>query len=185
MAQRVFTAAVKCVTNLLISHLPSYTIRHAWYRHALGWYIGPNASIFMGQHIQIRNLQSNGRRVSIGASTVIEHGCLLSTIGGLVIGEHVRISPGVWLITQRFDADDPLDAEMYAPIVIDDYAWIGPRAMVTGGVTIGTGAVVQAGALATQDVEPHGIANGVPARVVSRRDLPRPPHALRQRPLLE
>jgi acetyltransferase-like isoleucine patch superfamily enzyme len=183
--QDALTAAIKWATNHLINKIPSYTFRHAWYRQALGWYIGPDASIFMGQRVWMRHARRNGRRVSIGANTVIEHGCQLSTVGGLVIGENAHISPGVWLVTQRFDVDDPLSANGYAPIVIDDYAWIGPRAIITGGVTIGTGAVVKAGALVTQNVEPNSIVSGVLARVIGKREARMASKPRRYRPLFE
>lgn len=183
--RRVISAAIKGATNHLINSIPSYTIRHAWYRYVLGWYIGPDASILLKQHIQIQNLRSNGRRVSIGAGSVIEQGCLLSTAGGLIIGEHVHISPGVWMVTLRFDSNDTDTAGTHAPIVIDDYAWVGPRAMITGGVTIGTGAVVQSGALATQDVEPNAVVSGVPAHVIGKRVLRKPSRTVRYRPLFE
>ncbi len=181
--QGVLTAAITYATNHLISAIPSYTVRHAWYRHVLGWYLGPNAAILMGQHVCIKSLQRDGRRVSIGAGTVIDHDCLLSTTGGLLIGENVWISAGVWLVTGSHEIDDPGFAEIYHPIVIDDHAWIGPRALVLGGVTIGRGAVVQAGALVTQDVLPRCMVGGVPAKPIGTRNLPKPAYTLNYHPL--
>jgi hypothetical protein len=46
-------AAIKYLTNHVITHIPSYTIRHVWYRRVLGWRIGPGASILLGQHVQM------------------------------------------------------------------------------------------------------------------------------------
>jgi maltose O-acetyltransferase len=178
-------AAIKCVTNYLIGRMPSYTVRHAWYRRVLGWYLGPNAAILRGQYVDIRSLRRNGKRVSIGAGTVIDHDCLLCTAGGLLIGQNVLISPGVWLLTESRDMNDAQFAETHQPIVIDDYAWIGPRAIILGGVTIGRGAIVQAGALVAQDLEPNSVAGGVPARVVGTRELRSPSYSLNYRPLFE
>lgn len=53
-----------------------------------------------------------------------------------------------------------------APIVIGDGAWIGQRAMILKGVTIGEGAVVAAGAVVTRDVPPRCIVGGVPAKII-------------------
>src|SRR5256885_10182731 len=144
--KQVLGAVVKYLTNYLIKHLPSYTLRHAWYRHVLGWYIGPKAAILMGQHVQMAGVRTSGKKVFIGKRTVINQGCLLYTTGGLVIGENVSISAGVWLVTGTHDMNDPLFPDRYMPIAIGNYAWIGTRATVLAGVTIGEGAVIMAGA---------------------------------------
>src|SRR6476660_1479194 len=96
-------AVIKYTTNDLISCIPSYTIRHAWYQHVLSWYLGPNAAVLMGQYVHGKNLRTNGKRVSIGAGTVIAHGRLLCAAGVLLIGENVYISPGVLLLTECRD----------------------------------------------------------------------------------
>lgn len=54
-------------------------------------------------------------------------------------------------------------------IVIGNDVWIGNRAIVMRGVTIGDGAVVGAGAVVTKNVEPYTIVGGVPAKVIRRR----------------
>jgi acetyltransferase-like isoleucine patch superfamily enzyme len=181
--QGIRAAAIEYLTNHLISWIPSYTVRHAWYRRVLSWYLGPNAAVLTGQSVHIGSQRRNGRRVSIGAGTVIDHDCLLYTVGGLLIGEQVYISPGVWLLTESRDMNHPQLAETHQPIVIDDYAWIGARAIILGGVTIGRGAVVQAGALVAQDLEPNTVASGVPARVVGLRELRGPSYSLNYHPL--
>ena len=47
--------------------------------------------------------------------------------------------------------------------------WIGSRVMVVGGVTIGDGAVIAAGAVVTKDVPPYAVVGGVPAKVIRYR----------------
>jgi acetyltransferase-like isoleucine patch superfamily enzyme len=74
-------------------------------------------------------------------------------------------------VTGLRDPDDPEFKTRYLPIVIDDFACIGARATILGGITIGTGAVVRAGSVVLEDVEPFAIVEGVPARVVGRRSL--------------
>jgi chloramphenicol O-acetyltransferase type B len=53
--------------------------------------------------------------------------------------------------------------------VIHDGAWIGMRAMIMPGVTIGEGAVVAANSVVTKDVEPYAIVGGNPAKVIKLR----------------
>ena len=55
------------------------------------------------------------------------------------------------------------------PIVIEDDVWIGARVTVLGGVTIGRGAIVAAGAVVTKNVAPYSIVAGVPAKPLKMR----------------
>ena len=54
-------------------------------------------------------------------------------------------------------------------VVIEDDVWIGTRAIILHGVTIGRGAIVGAGAVVTKSVPPYAIVGGVPARVIKFR----------------
>ena len=52
---------------------------------------------------------------------------------------------------------------------IGNDVWIGQRVMVMGGIKVGDGAVVGAGAIVTKDVPPYAIVAGVPARIIRYR----------------
>src|SRR5205814_260457 len=81
------------------------------------------------------------------------------TIGSeCAIADEVRIADGDY---HRID-----DRPLRAPVAIGDRVWIGLRAIVLKGVTIGDGAVVAASAVVTRDVPPATLVAGVPARVV-------------------
>ena len=54
-------------------------------------------------------------------------------------------------------------------VVMGHDVWVGARAIVLDGVTIGNGAVIAAGAVVTRDVAPYSIVGGVPARLIRRR----------------
>lgn len=54
-----------------------------------------------------------------------------------------------------------------APITIEDHVWIGAKATILKGVTLGKGSVVGAGSVVTKDVPPGAVAAGVPAAVVA------------------
>lgn len=59
--------------------------------------------------------------------------------------------------------------EIKSPIEVGHDCWIGQGVFIVGGVKIGTGAVVLAGAVVTKDVPPYSIVGGVPAKVVKYR----------------
>ncbi len=135
-------------------------------------------ALIMGQHVQMAGLRSSGKKVSIGKNTVINWDCMLYTTGGLIIGENVSIAAGVWLVTGTHDMNHPQFLDTYRPIVIGDYAWIGMRATILGGISIGEGAVVMAGAVVTHDVPPYAVVGGIPAKVIRQRELQAPSYAL-------
>lgn len=64
------------------------------------------------------------------------------------------------------------DAVTRGPVRIGHDVWIGAAALVLDGVTIGTGAVVAAGAVVTRDVPPYAIVAGNPARIIRHRFPP-------------
>jgi galactoside O-acetyltransferase len=59
-------------------------------------------------------------------------------------------------------------------IVIEDNVWLAANVTVVGGVRIGRGSVIAAGAVVTSDIEPYSIAGGVPARLIRRRTAETP-----------
>lgn len=54
-------------------------------------------------------------------------------------------------------------------VVVEDDVWIGTRAIVLHGVTIGRGSVIGAGSVVTRSVEPYSVVGGNPARVIRQR----------------
>ena len=54
-------------------------------------------------------------------------------------------------------------------VVIGNDVWIGTRAIILPGTTIGNGAIIGAGAVVTKDVPEYGIVGGVPAKLIRNR----------------
>lgn len=176
---------VDYLTNHVVTFIPSYTVRYAWYRHVLGVQIGKGAGLLMGLQLQLpAQGVAEPPALSIGHHTLINQNCWVDARGGLTIGSNVSISPAVWLMSVSQDTDSQEVPEKVAPIHIEDHVWIGSRAMVLPGVTIGKGAVVAAGAVVSSDVPPYAIVGGIPARVIGERskDLT---YQLGYHPLLE
>lgn len=161
---------VRYLTNYVVAKVPSYTVRHLWYRRILGVQIGEKSSLQMELYFYVQGLRGvNRHSISIGRNTIINRQCCLDGRGGLRIGDNVSISPGVWLLTKGHDMNDPLFPETPARIEIGDYAWLGSRALLLPGVIIGEGAVVAAGAIVTKDVAPYTVVAGSPARPIGSR----------------
>jgi acetyltransferase-like isoleucine patch superfamily enzyme len=112
-------------------------------------------------------------KITVGVNTTLSAGGIVSYVG-VTIGDDVLFGPNVVMIDalpSREDPDASADApeNLYmAPIVIEDRAWIGAQAILLPGVTIGHHATVATMSVVTQDVPPHSLAVGNPARVVSQ-----------------
>jgi len=87
------------------------------------------------------------------------------------IGNCVVINDGVRLITGSHDIHSPTYDHVFAPIIIEDHAWIATDAMILKGVRIGRGAVVAAGAVVTRDVAPFTVVGGNPAKEIGTRRI--------------
>lgn len=64
---------------------------------------------------------------------------------------------------------DLTEVKPFRKVMVGNDVWIGTRAMIMGGITIGDGAVIGAGAIVTKDVPPYAVVAGVPARVLRYR----------------
>jgi len=148
--------------NHVIASVPSYTIRHTVYRYLCGYSIGHRSSI----HI---NVFTTGKHITLGKYSTVGRRSYLDGRGGLTIGNCVSIAPDVQLLTAQHDLNDPTLRNRYGPIVIEDYVWIGTRALVLPGVRLGKGSVVASGAVVTRDVPPFVVVAGVPAKPIKRR----------------
>ena len=107
---------------------------------------------------------------SIGENSVINGKCRMDNKSRITIGSNVSISQEVMVLSADHDPDSPVFASRDLPVVINDYVFIGSRAIILPGVTIGEGAVVAAGAVVHKDVEPYTIVGGVPAKFIKMRE---------------
>lgn len=150
------------IANQLINKIPSYFIRHFYYKRIVGIRIGKAASIHLNTTIQGKNIQ-------IGQNTVINRRCNLDGRGQLIIGNNTSISPDVYFITADHDYNSINFSLRMHDIDVGNYVFIGSRAIITGTVKIGEGAVICAGAIVTKDVEPWAVMAGIPAKKIKER----------------
>lgn len=135
--------------------------------------LGPGCTIAPGAIVQ--------GNVELGANCSVQTGSILigygtrdDLAGRISIGRNVRIAPFVQIIAGNHviaDTERPICEQglQAAPVTIEDDVWVAGRVIITAGVTVGTGAVLAAGAVVTRDVPAWAIAGGVPAKVLRSR----------------
>jgi acetyltransferase-like isoleucine patch superfamily enzyme len=110
-------------------------------------YVAPNAV-----------LELKGEKGFMNTNSTLNCFCHVEIGDDCGIGDNVTIADSDH---HSIDGNNPT-----APIVIGNHVWIASNAMICKGVTIGDGAVVAAGAVVRNDVPPHCLVGGVPAKVI-------------------
>lgn len=171
---RLSTIWLEFVTGFLwwgIGWVPFHHVRRFFYRWA-GMHIGRGSTVHMMARIY------DPRFITIGEDTIIGEKAsldgrrqLVNSNGGLNIGNHVDIASEVMIWTSEHDLTAPDMRAREEKVTIEDYVFIGPRAIVLPGLTIGKGAAVAAGAVVTKDVAPMSIVAGIPAKEIGKRGI--------------
>lgn len=120
-----------------------------------------------------QNPQVNGfANLSLGDRATIQTQCLIDLADRVTLEEDVTVSAGVSIFTHEdcgAKMGKPL-ADYFppkkAPVTLRRGCWIGARATILCGVTVGECAVVGAGSLVTQDVPAWTVVGGVPAKTI-------------------
>ena len=162
---RVFAGAVLAFAyNDVVGRIPWELVRWMYLR----LYLGRIGSL---TNVQMRCRFLNGPRIRLGDRNVINFGCLLDGRKfSITTGNNVSIGPEATILTLGHDPQSPTFEDRGGNVVIGDRVWIGYRAVIMPGVTIGEGAVVAASAVVTRDVQPFTIVAGVPARPIGQRN---------------
>jgi maltose O-acetyltransferase len=173
VVNRINTVANEYVLFWLhvVGGIPSHHLRRFFYRLS-GIKIGKGSTI----HTGARFYQPMG--ISIGKDSIIGEGVVLDGRGKLEIGDHVDIASEVMIYNSEHDIHDGKFGPITQSVRIEDYVFIGPRAIILPGVVIGKGAVVGAGAVVTKDVLPFKVVGGVPAKEIGERKDQNPSYKL-------
>jgi acetyltransferase-like isoleucine patch superfamily enzyme len=114
-------------------------------------------------------------RIFLGRGVFIGPYAVISASQPVTIGDDTIIGPGFMLMTGNHRYDQPgvayrqLHEGDNLPVAIGRNVWIGARATVLRGVTVGDAAIIAAGAVVHDDVSPFAIVGGVPARHLAWR----------------
>jgi acetyltransferase-like isoleucine patch superfamily enzyme len=105
----------------------------------------------------------------IGSHTRIQTRTHINCEVAISIGDHCAISWDVEILDTDIHtiiADDGRPLPNRAPVIIEDRVWIGTRAIILKGVTVGHDSIVAAGSVVTQSIPPNSLCAGNPARVI-------------------
>ncbi|MGE3174727.1 MAG: DapH/DapD/GlmU-related protein [Planctomycetota bacterium] len=150
--------------------------RPRWITGGKGLALGRNAQVWHHATIEILRLFPDRPTVRIGADSVLRPYAHVGAVSEITIGDRVGIGAGVFLTDHEHDLRDPENPFLThqwlvaSPIVIEDDAFIGERAVILRGTRIGRGAIIGANSVVKGDIPPYSIAAGIPARVVRRYD---------------
>ncbi|WP_037265574.1 acyltransferase [Roseivivax halodurans] len=127
--------------------------------------IAPNVSFAHGERILL------GDQVQIGAHCALWAG---RSTGRIEVGARTTFGPSCFITAADYGlhagtriTDQPMTER---DVIFGPDCWIGTKAVITAGITIGEGAVIGAGSVVTKDVPAGAIAAGVPAKVLKMRD---------------
>jgi UDP-2-acetamido-3-amino-2,3-dideoxy-glucuronate N-acetyltransferase len=134
----------------------------AAFTNLYGCRIGDGTRI--GPFVEIQRGAAIGARCKIQSHTFV--------CDGVEIGDEVFVGHGVVFVNDKFPRATTEEGELQTAgdwelllTVVERRASVGSGAIVLGGVRIGEGAIVGAGAVVTRDIAPGDVVAGVPARV--------------------
>lgn len=128
-----------------------------------------------GKNLRV-NMLSFVTPTTILGNNVNFNGMRISGKGKVVIGNNFHSGTDCMIITSYHNYDKgakiPYDETYISKnVTIKDNVWLGSRVIVLGGVTIGEGAIIQAGSVVVKDIPAYGIAGGHPAEIFKFRDI--------------
>ncbi len=143
--------------------------------------------VVLGSHVDINGCLSVGKNgnITIDDYALVGPRALIQALTRIDIGRFAYIGPDVLIIDSNhhsiYAMDRMIDVlgvdkrisglnAVSKPITIGNHVWIGRRAMIFKGVTIGDRSIVGAGAIVTHDVPPDVVVAGNPAKIVKEID---------------
>jgi acetyltransferase-like isoleucine patch superfamily enzyme len=166
-----FVVSFELVMVLLFS-LPRFAIfglLKACFLRIMGARIGRRVIFYPGLWI------APGWDLDVGDDVDLAKDVLITTGGGVSIGSRTLIGYGAYILSVNHSI--PAVGEPFPPsgdvkkkVTIGNDVWIGARALILPGATIGDGAVVAGGAVVNGIVQKNSIVGGVPAKIIGWRE---------------
>lgn len=120
-------------------------------------------------------------KIEIGRNMMAYHNLHIGALESVIIGDDVLIASGVYISDHNHGSysgefqSSPFEAPVKrsltsSPVIIGNNVWIGERASILPGVSIGDGVIIGAGSVVTKSLPNFVIAAGVPAKIIKRFD---------------
>jgi acetyltransferase-like isoleucine patch superfamily enzyme len=154
-----FRALKLYIYNNILTHVPIHCLRVFYLKKILKIKIGKSSFIHMSCRFE--------GKINIGDNSVVGRKCIL--LGNITIKNNVSITAETYIFTSTHIADSNTFDASYGSVVIEDYAWIGARAMIMPNVVIGRGAILGAASTATKNIPEYAIYAGSPAKEIGLR----------------
>ena len=106
-----------------------------------------------------------GCTMHVGENVFANHGLTVMSLGSVFIEDGVMMGPEVALLTVNHEPKN-IRVLTTGSITLRKNAWIGARAIILPGVTVGENAIVASGAVVTKDVPANTVVAGVPAKPI-------------------
>lgn len=142
-------------------------------RNPREFFLGKNAEVHIGNNVmlerKVRFSLADNACVHIGDNTYLGEFTNILAVKEIEIGRNCAIS---WHVLFMDTSSHPLGitgekpVTKIAPVKLEDKVWIGCRAVILKGVTVGEGAIIVNNAVVTKDVPPYTMVGGNPARII-------------------
>ena len=116
----------------------------------------------------------NPQNLELGTNVTIQPMTYIEASGGVKIGSDTSIAHGVTIMSETHNTQDreelfKCQGMTYKPVVIGEDTWVGAKATILAGVTIGNKAIIGANSVVTKDVPDYAVVVGSPARIIKYR----------------
>lgn len=116
----------------------------------------------------------NPQNLELGSNVTIQPMTYIEASGGVKIGSDTSIAHGVSIMSETHNTAErdvlfKCQGMTYKPVIIGEDTWIGAKATILAGVTIGDKVIVGANAVVTKDLPDYAVAVGAPAKIIKYR----------------
>ena len=144
---------------------------------SIGDYVRIRGKVRIGSNTKIHDfvyLDARGGEIEIGHDCSLNDYCIVYGMGGVYIGNDVRIAAHTVIVSANHNYADPskpirLQGETKGKIVLGNDVWIGANCCLLAGISVENGCVIGAGSVVNRSLPRFSVAAGNPARIIKQR----------------